>query len=312
MEEPGKIEITAPAKINLSLEILGRRPDNYHKLDSLVGFIGLSDQLSIAPASSFRLTIDGPFAAHAKADQTNLVTKAFTYLSAFLGYRDSVSCHLTKNIPAQAGLGGGSADAAAMLVGLLRTWKIHPPFDQLLALAAKIGSDVPVFTAALLNEPQQKRFALYHLQDRGETVTRLFVPPKCALLIVWPGQGLSTQTVFDTYAKSQQILTSDPLTSGPVLSMPTQIGQKAFLDLVQARQNQLFPAAQVLMPALTTLQQQIIYQKGCLCARMSGSGSALWGLFKKSEQADAAASYFTDQGFFAWSGGWFEAKNTKP
>ena len=312
MVEPGKIEITAPAKINLSLEILGRRPDSYHKLDSLVGFIGLSDKLSIAPAPSFRLTIDGPFAAHAKADQINLVTKAFIYLSEFLGYRDSVSCHLTKNIPAQAGLGGGSADAAAMLVGLLRTWKIRPPLDQLLALAAKIGSDVPVFVSALLNEPPQKRFALYHLQDRGETVTRLFVPPKCALLIVWPGQGLSTQTVFDTYAKSQQILTPDPLTSSSAVSMPTQTGKKAFLDLVQARQNHLFPAAQVLMPALTTLQQQIIHQKGCLCARMSGSGSALWGLFKKSEQAAAAASHFNNQGFFAWSGGWFESKNAKP
>ena len=312
MEEPGKIEIAAPAKINLSLEILGRRPDGYHRLDSLVGFIGLSDQLSIIPASSFRLTIDGPFATHVKADHTNLVTKAFTYLSEHLGYRDSFSCHLTKNIPAQAGLGGGSADAAAMLVALLRWWKTRLPLDQLLALAAKIGSDVPVFVSALLNEPRQKRFALYHLKDRGETVTRLFVPPKCALLIVWPGQGLSTQTVFDTYAKSQQILVPDSLTSDLALAMPTQVGKKAFLDLIQARQNHLFPAAQSLMPALTTLQQEIINKKGCLCARMSGSGSALWGLFKNPEQAAAAASYFTHQKFFAWSGGWFESKNAKP
>ena len=312
MEEPDKIEITTPAKINLSLEILGRRPDDYHKLDSLVGFIGLSDQLSIAPAPSFRLTLDGPFAAHAKADQTNLVTKAFTYLSGFLGYRDSFSCHLTKNIPAQAGLGGGSADAAAMLVGLLRTWKIDLPTDQLMTLAAKIGSDVPVFVAALLNEPQQKFFPLYHLQDRGETVTRLFAPPECALLIVWPGQGLSTQTVFDSTAKSQQIYTPQPLTAAIPLPMTSQITKKAFLDLIQARQNHLFPAAQALMPALTSIQQQIINQKGCLCARMSGSGSALWGLFKNAEQADAAARYFTNQGFFAWSGGWFEAKNATP
>ena len=116
----------APAKLNLYLRVIGRRDDGFHELDSLVAFATLHDTLSIGPSDELRLDVAGPFAGALAGGPDNLVLEAARHLVAQLGETRGAHIHLTKNIPVAAGLGGGSADAAAALLGLCELWEIDP------------------------------------------------------------------------------------------------------------------------------------------------------------------------------------------
>ncbi|MGH6900247.1 MAG: 4-(cytidine 5'-diphospho)-2-C-methyl-D-erythritol kinase, partial [Geminicoccaceae bacterium] len=138
------LEEQAPAKLNLHLRITARRPDGYHELDSWVVFTEWADRLTIAADDRLTLELAGPFAA-ALADQSdNLVIRAARRLAAHAGRPPNVRLILDKRIPVAAGLGGGSADAAATLRGLTRLWDLRMGVSELLALALELGADVPV------------------------------------------------------------------------------------------------------------------------------------------------------------------------
>src|SRR5262249_44066744 len=135
----------APAKINLYLHVVGRRADGYHLLDSLVVFASLGDHLRALPDREISLALGGPFAGALAGEDDNLVLTAARQLQRLAKRREGARLELVKNLPVAAGLGGGSADAAATLRALRRLWRIDAPLDS---LAARLGADVPVCLGA--------------------------------------------------------------------------------------------------------------------------------------------------------------------
>ena len=137
----------APAKINLWLNVVGRRADGYHLLNSLVAFTDLADEIEASPSDRLSLTVDGPFAATLGDEADNLVLKAARLLADRAGVAPRVALRLGKHVPVAAGLGGGSADAAAALRALIDLWRVALPVGELFDLAARLGADVPMCLA---------------------------------------------------------------------------------------------------------------------------------------------------------------------
>src|SRR5262245_16594826 len=139
-----QLEEQAPAKVNLDLRVTGRRPDGYHELDSIVTFAAWADRLAFAPERRLTLRLSGPFAAALSEHSDNLVLRAARLLAYHGGCPPHVGITLDKQIPVAAGLGGGSADAAATLRALCRLWRLELTLADLLPLALELGADVPV------------------------------------------------------------------------------------------------------------------------------------------------------------------------
>ncbi len=176
----------APAKINLWLNVVGKRADGYHLLDSLVAFADLADALEASPSGKLSLSIDGPQAGSLGDEPDNLVLKAARALAAKAGVAPRASLKLTKNIPVAAGLGGGSADAAAALQALIELWRVALPVEELFDLAAALGADVPMCLAG--------RPAI--ASGVGEKLALAPTLPDCGLLLVNPSVVLPTRDVF--------------------------------------------------------------------------------------------------------------------
>lgn len=264
--------LKAYAKINWSLAVLGRRPDGYHLLDSIMQRVSLYDTLEISPAGALSLTV-----ANRPDLQTedNLVLRAAQLLRRHFGIQQGAALHLTKRIPSGAGLGGGSADAAAALCGLANFWSIADAGPQLPSLAIQLGADVPFFLQA---HPAR-------IQGIGEIITPLSALPRHDLVLLKPAASLSTPVVFRTY---------DGLPQKPANPDIQQIQQA----LAAPHGGQSFSAAlhNALQPAATSLLPEIeagtaaLRQEGATAALMTGSGSAVFGVFGTANAASAAAA----------------------
>jgi 4-diphosphocytidyl-2-C-methyl-D-erythritol kinase len=263
----------APAKINLALHVTGRRPDRYHDLESLVVFADLCDELEAIEAPGDTLRITGPFAAGLGAGETNLVMRAIAAFRARWPdqVRTGLSLTLKKNLPVAAGLGGGSADAAAalrLLAGLART----PISEQeLYPLAAALGADVPM---CLVSRPSL-------VGGIGDIITPLDDFPPCHIVLVNPLVPVVTADIFRRLKEHENPrlpLLPDPLTR------PSQLG--IWLD---GTRNDLEPPAIEMVPAIGELIIRTSATQGCILARMSGSGATVFGLFGSSAQAHQAA-----------------------
>ena len=149
-EDGETLTLLAPAKVNLTLQVTGRRTDGYHLLNSLTTFAVLGDELAIALANGLHLTVDGEFADDAGQGESNLVLRAAHLLRDKTGCRQGARIALTKHLPVGAGLGGGSADAAATLHGLNKLWQLDLSDDTLAAWAPELGADVAM---CLLSQP---------------------------------------------------------------------------------------------------------------------------------------------------------------
>lgn len=263
----------APAKVNLALHVTRRREDGYHDLESLVVFADLADELSAVPARTDTLTIGGPFAKGLGTGEGNLVSRAVTAFRA--RWPDAVatglSLHLTKNLPVAAGIGGGSADAAAAL-RLMLSLSSHPiAVPELAALAARLGADVP---ACLVSAPLVARGV-------GEVLTPLPHFPDCHIVLVNPMIPLATADVFRRLRAHDNY----PLPELPSpLTRPAQLG----IWLAETR-NDLQPPAVKLVPVIGHIVEELAATQGCILARMSGSGATVFGLFGSSGQAHQAA-----------------------
>lgn len=263
----------APAKINLALHVVGRRPDHYHELESLVVFADVADELAAAPAPADRLLVTGPFAAGLGGGETNIVNRA---VAAFRSrwpqaVPGGLALTLRKNLPVAAGLGGGSADAAAALRLLAGRAAVPVPLADILELAATLGADVPM---CLMSRP-----AL--VTGIGERVQQLPDFPLCHVVLVNPLRPLITAEVFRRLADHRQPVLPrlpDPLTR------PAQLG----LWLAGTR-NDLEPPAIALVPEIGVLIEQLGKLSGCMLARMSGSGATVFGLFGSGALAHQAA-----------------------
>ncbi len=268
---PDSLRLAARAKVNLYLHVVGRRGDGYHLLDSLVVFTGLADSLEIKPSSRLTLAVQGPFAADIGPVEDNLILRAARALREAAGMAGrGAEILLDKNIPAVAGLGGGSADAAAALGALARLWEVPVGAVDLPALAMEIGADVPV---CLAGGPS-------FVGGAGEKIEPAPDLPRAGLLLVNPGIQVATQAVFAVrrggFSPSGQF--SDPVASVADLAA-----------LLAERDNDLTEAATRLAPAIGDVIDALAGLPGCRLARMSGSGATCFGLFDTAEAAVAAA-----------------------
>jgi len=262
------------AKVNLTLHITGRRTDGYHELESLVVFAGVGDTLEFNPAADLTLSITGPFApaiaATGSADEDNLVLRAARSLRARLGIADGAHIRLEKCLPVAAGIGGGSADAAATLLGLAAFWGADDA-ALLREIGLGLGADVPV---CLAGGPS-------YVSGIGERIVPVPDLPPVWLVLANPGLPLATGAVFA--AREGAFSAPQPWTG----STATAADLAARLAMCH---NDLEPAARCLVPEIDDVLTGLLATDGCLLARMSGSGATCFGLYADPALARAAAA----------------------
>jgi len=273
------ITLDAPIKINLALHILGQDESQYHRLQTLVVFARKGDRITVAANPKDEVMIGGDYGGNLPADNDNLIVKARDILRAEVGLATfSVSLTLIKNLPIASGLGGGSADAAAVLLALSRLWG-HGS-DRLYDVARHLGADVPMCLHALQN-PQ----ALL-ATDTGDVIETLPAFPALDMVIVNPNKPLSTAAVFTALT-----LKNNP----PFILLPQQpSSHTALIQTLKTLRNDLYPPACSLMPEIGQIMQKL-EQSGALLVRMSGSGASCFGIYASEQEAEHAAIILKQQ-----------------
>ena len=272
----GALRLAAPAKLNLYLHVVGRRPDGYHLLDSLVAFAAVADELTFAPAADLSLAIEGPFGAGLGAGDDNLVLKAAHALATRAGRAAGAAICLTKRLPVASGIGGGSADAAAALHGLNRLWNLGLSESALAQIGLALGADVPVCLAGIPS----------FFGGIGDEVQSAGPLPRAHVVLVNPGVPLATAAVFKARAQAAAGATYSQAArwTGAVPDTPALVG------LLAKRGNDLTAAAIILLPAIADVLAALERQPPCLLARLSGSGATCFGLFAERGEAREAAA----------------------
>ncbi|MDO5528636.1 MAG: 4-(cytidine 5'-diphospho)-2-C-methyl-D-erythritol kinase [Paracoccus sp. (in: a-proteobacteria)] len=255
----------ARAKLNLALHVTGRRADGYHLIDSIVVFAEIGDVVTIAPGP-LSLTVSGPFAAGLEGEGDNLCLRAARLAGA------EVAITLEKNLPVAAGIGGGSADAAAVLRGLAREGSAMPRD------VTALGADVPVCLAG----------APARMRGIGEVLDPLPPLPALDLVLVNPGVAVSTPEVFTALAQRDHA----------PLPPPEWRDRGELLDYLRACRNDLEPAAMALAPPIADVLAAL-EGAGAELARMSGSGATCFGIFPGARVAATAADALSQRGWWA-------------
>jgi 4-diphosphocytidyl-2-C-methyl-D-erythritol kinase len=259
------VRVIAPAKVNLFLEVLGRRADGYHELATLMVAVSLHDSLELAPAADgrTRLQCDHPGLS---TGPDNLVCRAVELVRQQSGQRAGVHIRLHKRIPLAAGLAGGSSDAAATLAGLNRLWRLGWGRERLASLGARLGSDVPFFffTPAAW------------CTGRGEVVEPVGLGRDLDLVLVCPAVGLSTAEVFRGVSLPESPLDGQPLRRAVSAGAVEEIGRLLH--------NRLQPPAEHLCPLVADWCARLA-GLGPLGQQMSGSGSTVFALCRDPGEA---------------------------
>ena len=254
-----KLVAEAFAKVNRSLVVLGKRADGYHELDTVFQAVGLTDRLTFEESDLLTLDVDDP---SIPSGAENLVLRAARALAEAAGVRPRAAITLEKRIPSGGGLGGGSSDAAVTLLGLSALWKLDLPLDLLCRVGAELGSDVPFFLHG----------GTARGRGRGERIEPLADLPPQAVVLVMPPFPASTPAVFRR------------------LEAPPWDGSGIGVSESGADpdRNDLEPAAEALFPALGDVREAL-ERAGASRARLSGSGSTVFGLFPDLAAAAEAA-----------------------
>ena len=276
----------ARAKINLTLEVFGRRADGYHDIRSLVVPISLADEVTLLPSKdiSLRVTeaVSGLASRIGPADD-NLAIRAARLLRRVSGRTDGVAIDLVKRIPIGSGLGGGSADAAAVLHGLNALWRLDIPCAELARMAVELGSDVPALTLG----------GMVLMEGRGERVTRETVcGPVLHLVLAFSGAFVSTSQV---YAHCVPQLTNG---GGIVDNMRHAISGGDLAAVAEALHNGLASAAEAICPEIDKARVALL-AAGALGVSMTGSGSCVFGLARDAADAQRVAANLAETGLKA-------------
>lgn len=260
----------APAKINLALHLRRRRPDGYHDLESIFAFTRFGDTLNGEAADALTLHLDGPMAAAADVGDDNLVLRAARALAAAAGITAGARLHLAKHIPVAAGLGGGSADAAAALRLLNRLWGLDWPLARLAELAAPLGADVPVCVhgCTLFGAGKGEALSAWPQDFAGTPV-----------LLVNPRVAVPTGPVFAGWDRQDRggIAADAPLT---------------------ALRNDMTAAAVALQPVIADVLAALAAPGEATLVRMSGSGATCLALYPDAAARDRAAAGLAESGWW--------------
>ena len=265
----------APAKVNLTLHVLGRRTDGWHELDSVVAFAGCCDWLAFAPADALRLTIDGPTAPAAGPVDGNLVLSAARALAERVPRLRLGRFHLRKALPVAAGLGGGSSDAAAALRALAAANGLAPDDGRLFAAAAAVGADVPVCL-----DPHARRMG-----GRGEKLGAALRLPPLPAVLANPGAAVATPAVFAALGLAPGASFDAP--SAPQLEAGSDAART--LSALGAGRNDLEASATQLAPSIGATLDALARLESVRLVRMSGSGATCFALFDDRHAAARAA-----------------------
>ena len=269
------ITIIAPAKINLFLRICGKTDAGYHLLDSAVVFTHFGDHLTIEPAHDDQLAIIGEFASGLESADDNLVMTALDGFRAAGGVIGGLSITLAKNIPVGAGLGGGSADAAALLRAVNKLSTAPLGTDALYHLAASLGADVPVCLAG----------GCQRIAGIGETMTPIDLDFAGSILLVNPRIPLSTKEVFTRF-------------TGPISGFAGSVSNLDVAGMVGLG-NDLTATAVELAPTINSCLDHLAESKGAIATAMSGSGASCFALFDHIDNAEIAAAAPQNAGYWA-------------
>lgn len=252
----------APAKVNLTLHVTGQRRDGYHLLDSLVAFVDVGDWITVEAAETSSLKVTGPRAAGVPTDPSNLVLRA----AQLLGVTAQIT--LEKHLPAAAGIGGGSSDAAATLRALQDLYDLpQPSATDVLPL----GADVPVCL-----QPQLTR-----MEGIGEKLTPLGAMPEWHMILINPGVSVPTGPVFQALPTK---------TNPPMSDLPADWSDLTVVTgWLNTQRNDLQGPAIAAQPVIGDVLSRLENTQGCLLARMSGSGATCFGLYQDAATRDAAA-----------------------
>ncbi|MEO8614792.1 MAG: 4-(cytidine 5'-diphospho)-2-C-methyl-D-erythritol kinase [Luteolibacter sp.] len=272
------LTLQAPAKLNLSLRVLGKRGDGFHEVDTLmVKLPGLADRIEFRKSDFFSFTCDDP---SVPGDESNLVVKAVRAYEAATGTSCKYSISLTKVIPHGAGLGGGSSDAAATLHGLNQLHGYALAVDPLRDVAANLGSDVPFFLVS----------GAARCTGRGESIEQVPSPPSMCVLLLKPSFAVQTPDAYGRWKTSHEL---------PGISYSEQI--VSGISLGNDLERPVFQKHQF----LAELKQWLLARRETSAALLSGSGSTVFAIL--NEDADAAvlakaARFELDPGLWHWAG----------
>ncbi len=265
----------APAKINLTLHVRGRRQDGYHDLESLVAFSGAGDTLSLAPGESLSLDISGPTASAAGAGDDNLVLRAARRLSEDIRGLRLGAFRLEKRLPVAAGIGGGSSDAAAALRLLARANDLARDDPRIREAARAVGSDVPVCL-----EPRARM-----MRGAGESLGAPIELPPLPAVLINPGVPVATAPVFAALG-----LRPGASRGGAAhMEIGAQPSAAELLAALAKCRNDLEDAACLQAPVIVDALAILRAARGCRLARMSGSGATCFALFATRRDAVRAA-----------------------
>ncbi|MCS7048288.1 MAG: 4-(cytidine 5'-diphospho)-2-C-methyl-D-erythritol kinase [Verrucomicrobiae bacterium] len=270
---PTQLTLLSPAKINLYLRIVGKRPDGYHEVETVMVPLDFGDTVTLQlRKTSITVECDNP---NLPTDESNLALRAAKLMAERFPAEKGVKINLQKRIPLAAGLGGGSSNAATVLRGLNRLWQLELPVTDLDPLAAEMGSDINFFlrnTAAVC-------------RGRGEQVEPIPSRLAATVLMVNPGFGISTAWAYQHWAELGRPLTATP----PDTSLLCRALESGDLEgVTRALYNDLERPALWKFPVLELIKDAM-REAGAAGALMSGSGATVFGLFAKRAQADEAA-----------------------
>ncbi len=266
------IRITARAKINLTLDVLGTLPDGYHEVATVMQALDFHDTLEIR-GGTYGLTLSSNSKAIPLGDD-NLVFKAFEHLIKYAGPGRGVHIHIHKNIPMAAGLGGGSSNAAAALVGLNRFLELGLTTDVLMEIGSHIGADVPFFIMG--------KTALG--TGKGDKLIPLSSPPTMGVVLVKPHFGVSTAQVYKMFDSLSYV--PEPRTG----LMIEAINNKSIKNIAANLGNALEPVTASLHPQIHQIKR-VLTQAGALGVQMSGSGPTVFALTESKNKAEELARH---------------------
>lgn len=272
-----KLTVLAPAKVNLALDVVGLMPNGYHDLDMVMQALTLCERITLEKAPALTLHLPG---SDLPADDSNIALKAARAFLGYTGLQVGAAITVEKNTPVQAGMGGGSADAAGVLFGLNELYAQELPrklsMSELLALGAPLGADVPF---ALMG-------GTCRVKGIGDLLCALPPMPDCGMVVIMPEKGVSTPAAFKAYDSVKDPWHPD------VAALDAALRKKDLDGVCAAAGNALEAVGS---SPDTPAIKQALRQSGAKTALMTGSGAAVFGLYATLQQAQAAADALRQQ-----------------